>query len=172
MAKVHIINRSGIPHTENQTSQNTMEQYNAVWTIAIGSAKIITKTKDIEVTNISYNKAAISNFYDETPLKIEKSKHQWKATIRMNLFKKIVSNEPVKWEVFKLFFCILISILVSSTSPFAYTLIPLHNLIICPNYWYEIPLQAIQWCLLGSIYYSHVTGCCLNVEYIKAMGPL
>ena len=59
------------------------------------------------------------------------------------------------WTEFAEFFLfILVTVLLCSASSFIYTLIPLHNLILYPSYWYET--------LFISTYWSMWTGLCIT----------
>jgi hypothetical protein len=169
MAKVHPVTKNGTWSTENHICQHTVGKYNPILSIKIGNTNIKTKISENEVKNVSNDDTNISDSDDNDSLEFEKTQHRQKADLRMELFKKILCNEEVESNVTKFCVSIVVCILVTSASSFAFTLIPVHNLMLYPSYWYEFIFQGITWCIWIGIFYTYVNGYYLNIEYIKGI---
>ena len=101
----------------------------------------------------------------------EKELQERKSNRRLEAFREIIfrCNKPIKFGfIFTLYG--FFGILLSFISTISYTLIPVHNLIENPQYWYELPLQE-TFSLLPLYAAWYVLNCSnwLNVSYIKKM---
>jgi hypothetical protein len=86
----------------------------------------------------------------------------------METFKDILCNKPLEWKYWQLALTGFGGIIATSLSTSLYTLIPAHNVIKNPQYWYEAPLkwvltfhpiQELKWMYLCSFY--------TNTRFIK-----
>ena len=76
-------------------------------------------------------------------LQKEKEIHVLQSAIRIETFKDILCNNPLEWKYWQLAstgFCGIIATMISIS---LYTLMPAHNVIENPQYWYEDPLKWI-----------------------------
>ena len=90
-------------------------------------------------------------------LQLEKEQHECRMNVRDQLFRKILSNELVELDWTKQFFYMIATIVICGVAPFPLTLIPVHDVIRYPGYWYEYPLQALIWTLwVGIIYIRYI----------------
>ena len=102
-----------------------------------------------------------------TAIGIEKLEHQIKAEQRIQRFNDILSNTPSPngWTKYVVYGFSSLVITLLTTSQF--TLIPAHNVIHYPSYWYEFPLQSLVFGF--SIAAVTLIQCSywLNIRYIK-----
>ena len=101
-------------------------------------------------------------------IEIEEERHLIIASDRMEVFRHILRNTTSEYESWKYTFGAFACILLSILSTCAYTIIPTHNVIEDPRYWYE---SIIQFCfsylpvaagtkLYGFYFYT-------NIELVK-----
>jgi hypothetical protein len=150
--------------TKHDNSERTREQHNLAWAIDAGSTQLTSKPTETEVENVSDADTIDYNGSVDTVLSLEKARHKYKASLRMKLFQKILSNESIELELTKFVLYILITILVSAAPPLVFMLIPAHNLIVDPGYWYELLYQSIPWCIGLGIYTAFVLGYYSNID--------
>ena len=168
MSKVHAINNDGHLVTENQIFRNTEKENISMCIVEEVFKAATTNSPKIEVKRfISDESTTTSNTGVITTLELERIRHESKKKLRNILFKKILSNEADKLSLLKFGFGILATILVSSVSTFHFTLIPLHNAILYPSYWYETLFLFPVWYIWVAFYFTYVFGSYLNVVYIK-----
>ena len=104
-------------------------------------------------------------------IELEKMFHVKLAERRYEIFKKVVcrnSSEDIRsaWASFYGIACIVGPV----TSTFLYTLVPIHNVLQFPEYWFELPLQAMFG--LGPIWCFYIIYLCssyMNVRCIKTI---
>ena len=122
----------------------------------------------MESKQIFSNKSTtLTNTDVSTSLELETTLHESKANLRGKMFHKILSNEVVELSLTKFVFSVLVTILVSTASTFAFTLIPFHNMILYPSYWYEFLYLYPIWSIWAAIFFTYITGCYMNIAYIK-----
>ena len=166
MNKIHAVNNIDCnSFTKHWTLQRTREENELPGITEVGSSQLTTKPSELKEENRLSDDAIDSNNGVSRTLKLEKEHHEYKANIRMELFKKILSNEAIQLDFPKFVRYILITILISAASPLVFLLIPAHNLILENSYWYEVLCQAIPWCTWISIYTTYVLGYYLNIDY-------
>ena len=97
----------------------------------------------------------------------EKVAHETKSERRTLIFEDILSGVPLQDSIFKYILWGLTIILITLVATIPFTLIPVHNVILCPQYWYEFPLQTIlihcfacAFAILNCSYW-------MNINYIK-----
>ena len=107
-------------------------------------------------------------------IELEKAYHEEKREKRNKLFKDIICDDATEdissmWSL-----CYIVAtVAVPVASTFVYTLIPAHNVIQFPEYWYELPLQGIIG--LGPIWCSYIIYLCssyMNVRCIRTKSNL
>lgn len=99
-------------------------------------------------------------------LELEKSQHEWEANLRKKVFHKILSNEVVELSFSRFILRTLGIIVVSIVPTFTYTLIPLHNVVLYPYYWYETLYIFGMWSIWVAILNIYLSGYYLNIRYI------
>ena len=100
-------------------------------------------------------------------IEIEKKTHEMKLRRRMDTFKNILISTPNLTITWNCLFYILSSVVIILISTFPFTLIPAHNVILYPRFWYEFPLQVLGYgpqlaadILLHCSYW-------MNIDYIR-----
>ena len=73
----------------------------------------------------------------------EKEAHRWQAEQRTEVFEDIIYNMSPDYKSPKYILFSIIGILPALSSKWVYTLIPTHNVIQSPQYWYELPPQLM-----------------------------
>ena len=91
--------------------------------------------------------------------------------MRTLLFTELLSGNSnvlldLPWQSY--IFFIMATIVVCPAAPFAYTLIPAHNVILFPKYWYEYSIQGSTWAILLGLTLTHGAGCRMNIVYIHS----
>ena len=86
----------------------------------------------------------------------------------MNLIKKVLCNGLMELDWWKSLFGIFATIIICAVTPFSFTLIPLHNVILQPGYWYEIPLQFTNLTILIGLVLPYIIGKFLNIGRINS----
>ena len=126
-------------------------------------------TSEDEHTPPCYQNNAENDENSNIDLMLEKTHHEWVATLRTNTFGEILSNEyhltSFAWAKSVCYIFATITIAFAMTLPS--TIIPIHNPILCQDYWYELLFSFTLWdvlmCLVGVINWSIF----LNIDYIK-----
>ena len=97
----------------------------------------------------------------------EKLQHEWTAKEREDTFNAIVCNEPlsVPW---KKFFCHIIgTVCISAACTTPSSLIPVHNILEQPEYWYEVMIPLLPVIMINCLYIPSSCSYYINIEYIK-----
>ena len=89
-------------------------------------------------------------------LQLEKEQHEWRMNVRDQLFTNILSNGMVELDWKKHFFYMIATIVICGIAPFPLTLIPAHDVIRYPGYWYEFPLQVLIWTIWIGMLYPYI----------------
>ena len=91
---------------------------------------------------------------------------------RLERFNSILFNDasPVSWK--KLFLYVFGVIIVSFLSTVPLTLVPAHNLVLNPKYWYEILFHVTFSVILGSIVNSFMASHFLNIRQTKKISNI
>ena len=100
-------------------------------------------------------------------LEAEKAQYEWKSIARTELFKAILTSAPTELSWPKFIFWILGTLITSFIWTAPWTLIPSHNVVHNPEYWYEILLPITSMGLLNGIFWTFLTGSLMNTNYIK-----
>ena len=117
---------------------NIGKQKVLVWNVGNRITQPTINSLEIKHKKISSNESTTASNTDvTTSLEFEKAQHEWQSYQRAKLFQKILSNEKVEFPFRNFIFFILGTIIVCPASTFVYTLIPLHNVVMYPSYWYE-----------------------------------
>ena len=100
-------------------------------------------------------------------LELEKEQHEWNSNVRMESFEAILTSSPVhsSWPAF--IFRILATILMSVVCTAPWSLIPAHNVVRNPEYWYDILLPTACSCLMTSLFFTFLTSTVMNINYIR-----
>ena len=129
-------------------------------------------TKVIPITPIEISSDEVTNHNHDhndssRAIELEMVKHEIKADIRLKTFEDILSNSPNQISVPKYLLYGVISVVITWISISPFSLIPVHNIILYPNYWYEFPLQM---CGYGPLLAAFIILHCsywMNIDYIK-----
>ena len=97
-------------------------------------------------------------------LQLEKELHEWRRNVRIQLFKKLLSNGLIELDWPKCIFYIIATIFICAAAPFPFTLIAAHNLILFPGYWYEYTLQSLIWPIGFGIWFPYWTAHYMNID--------
>ena len=170
MTGIHDIKNKDYSANKTHILQNTGQQNVSVWTTGNVSTKQTIKTLITKHKNVSSDESTNhSNAEVITSLEVERAQHENKAYLRTNLFKQILVDEQIELSTLNFFLFILGTILVCSASTFIYTLIPLHNVIIYPSYWYEILFISTSWSIWAGFSITYYCGWYLNLSYISGV---
>ena len=107
-------------------------------------------------------------------LELEKEQHELRRNVRILLFTELLSGNSsalfeLRWQ--KYIFFLMATIVLCPVSPFAVTLIPAHNVILYPNYWYEYLLQGSTWIIQAGLTLTYAAGCSMNINYLQSPQP-
>ena len=102
-------------------------------------------------------------------IELEKVLHLQKSEERYRVFQNILRDDSPKYGFeFQALTYGLLSILASAASTILYTFIPVHNIILFPEYWFELPLQIMFTLLpLWSMYIIFRCSYYMNIHFIK-----
>ena len=105
----------------------------------------------------------------EREIEFEKLLHLQKSEERFQVFQNILRDESPKYGFeFQTLIHGLLFILASAGSTIVYTFIPVHNIILFPEYWFELPLQIMFTLLpLWSMYIIFRCSYYMNIHFIK-----
>ena len=120
----------------------------------------------IEITESSSESMTCAQSSCLEPFDEEKSSHEEIALNRITTFKCIVLNEKIEysWEEYILYpFCL---VLLSFSSTIPLSLIPAHDLILYPEYWYESLFHGVLLSTWSFAYWCITAGMVLNITYI------
>ena len=113
----------------------------------------------------SENKAVAYNC-----IQAEKEHHVFQSVKRHDTFKNILLNKSTDKISPKYALFAFIGIIPALTSKWIYTLIPVHNVIENPNYWYELPLQLmIGYLVIWATYGTFACSYFMNIKYIRKL---
>ena len=120
---------------------------------------------DYKVSKIEEFNHIISYGVDkDEELENERTYFHQKAKDRAEKFDKILGNSPLRLSPTKFCFYILGSIVISVGSTFFCSLIPAHNLMTHPDFWFEMLLPALPWSILNGVYFSFVASSYMNIN--------
>ena len=120
----------------------------------------------IEITESSSESMTCAQSSCLEPFDEEKISHEEIALNRITTFKCIVLNEKIEysWEEYILYpFCL---VLLSFSSTIPLSLIPAHDLILYPEYWYESLFHGVLLSTWSFAYWCITAGMVLNITYI------
>ena len=102
----------------------------------------------------------------------EKRLHEEKAQSRKELFESIIQNEPTKFSSTDLLFYPFAIILVGFLVLVPFCFFPAHDLIILPEYWYELLAHGTYFTIFNSLFWTYMSGSFLNLSYFHQARPL
>ena len=122
-----------------------------------------TVSTDALADSHEWTKVAASN-----AIQNEKEAHRWQAEQRTEVFEDIIYNVSPDYNSLKYILFSIIGILPALSSKWFYTLIPTHNVILNPQYWYELPPQLMLGFLpIWATYSIFACSYFMNIKYIK-----
>ena len=130
----------------------------------------MTKVNPITPIDISSDQLANHNHDQNTSsraIELEMANHELKADIRLKTFEDILSNSPNQMSIPKYLFYGVLSVLITWVSISPFSLIPVHNIVLYPNYWYEFPLQLFGYGPLLSAFIILHCSYWMNIDNIK-----
>ena len=109
------------------------------------------------LNNIEHNIRYEREDSDES-LEHEKSNHEERNKLRNDTFVALISGKHTETSWTKGILLLILVVLIGFPSTFLYTLVPMHDLLMYPGYWYEIlfhgsilhTLRSIAFCLPAS----------------------
>ena len=111
-----------------------------------------------------------SNKSAEDELKEEKNTQIIRARKRMEIFETILSNTCSEFSSLKYIFIAFATTLGCIIGTCLYMVIPVHNLIEHPKYWYEFPMQyTISFVPLYAAHIMYDFAFCMNIDSIKTI---
>ena len=105
----------------------------------------------------------------EVSLESEKIQHEEKANKRQKLFKDILVNTKDDFSMTKLILYSCCVIIAGLTSTVVYAIIPAHDLVLRPEFWYEAVFHGAYMAALSWMSYSIVGGYILNLNFTKTI---
>ena len=122
---------------------------------------------DICTNNLSRNDLGENT--SSTEIGLEKLEHELKSEQRIKLFNDILSNSPTQnsWIRYVLYGLSSLVITLLATSQF--TMIPAHNIIHYPEYWYEFPLQSLVFGFILAAFILFQCSYWMNIRYIRKL---
>ena len=127
---------------------------------------IINKDETLSAVHHSTNQCNIDSDLSKLTLDWERTKHEEKASIRCKNFRAIISNELIKFSWIKLFAASFTIIFFGFVMNIPLTLIPYHDLVQYPKYWYELLLPGTYSGLMGFSYRCITSGSYMNIEHL------
>ena len=87
------------------------------------------------------------------------------------MFEDILDNTPSRHVPLKYIFKVFYGIILLLISITVYTLIPVHNVVLHPQYWYELPIQ-VTFSFIPTFAAYHVYRCYygFNISKVKTLG--
>ena len=103
-------------------------------------------------------------------IQAEKEHHAFQSVKRHDTFKNILLNKSIDKVSPKYALFAFVGIIPALTSKWIYTLIPVHNVIEYPGYWYELPLQLmIGYLVIWATYGTFACSYFMNIKYIRKL---
>ena len=101
----------------------------------------------------------------------EKVKHTLISEERTRVFEDILDNTPSRHVSLKYIFKVFYGLIVLLISITVYTLVPVHNVVLHPQYWYELPIQ-VTFSFIPTFAAYHVYRCYygFNISKVKTLG--
>jgi hypothetical protein len=138
----------------------------------------MTSVHPVEVINVSTIDSSRNNLEQDLDIssvqdissidiEIEKFDHESKSDQRTHNFLEILSNTPNQISTLKYILFGFCSIVLSLVPSFSFILIPVHNVILQPDYWYELPLQHIGDGIVLAAFAVIHSSYWMNIGYIK-----
>ena len=103
----------------------------------------------------------------DTSLQSEKILYEEVARKRLETFNSILFDEPIIFDWKKMFLYTFGIIIISVSSTIPYSLIPAHDLVLSPEYWYEVLFHATYGSIWGSCLNSFKASYFLNIRQIQ-----
>ena len=128
------------------------------------SLRQLSRVAIFPVSQDAMNENQQSNDSPEFLLDFEKRKHEEKEFERNEKFKMIICDGQLESSLVKLLFLTFGITFFGYLNSISLTLIPYHNLVQSPEYWYEILLPALHMGGLISVYRCIVIGSYMNME--------
>ena len=97
----------------------------------------------------------------------EKLQHEWTAKEREDTFKAIVCNDQLSVPWKKSFCHIIGTVFISAACTIPSSLIPVHNILQQPEYWYEVMIPLLPVIMINCLYIPSSCSYYINIEYIR-----
>ena len=122
------------------------------------------------VLNVDENNAETSrNATADEILNLERYRNEDNAHLRNQTLKAILTNAPVEVSWTKTIFCTCIIIILSFSTTVPYSLIPTHDLVQQPEFWYEIIFHGTIINTFNSVYFCVLAGYFGNMSHIRKL---
>ena len=121
-----------------------------------------TKKSICNLFSITNNEGSI-NIFDEKIIQDEKQ------NFRKLKFREVFSDSQMQLSVGRILMDIMVTIIGSFMLTLVYSAIPLHNTIDHPEFWYEILLPRVVFCVFMGSSYNFIAGKALNVRHIYSL---
>ena len=105
----------------------------------------------------------------EEKLHLERYRNEDNAYLRNQTLKAILTNAPVEVSWTKTIFCTCIIIILSFSTTVPYSLIPAHDLVQHPEFWYEIIFHGTIINILNSVNFCVLAGYFGNISHIRKL---
>ena len=122
-----------------------------------------------EVSSVSKYSRGLNNEnedYSELNLESEKREHEEKSLQRYKKFEFVILNELTEFSWIKLYTVSLMIILSGFVMTTPLTLIPYHDLVQHPEYWFELCFSGTYSGIMGFCFRCITTGSYMNIEYL------
>ena len=119
------------------------------------------------IENCSFKDRYVDNQDNiDTSLEQEKVRHEEKELQRKQLLADIIINKPSSASFTKSLCYTLVIILIGFSFTIPFTIIPAHDIIKFPKYWYELFFHSTMSETLGNITFCLLAGYLLNIHHI------
>ena len=128
----------------------------------------VTHAGDNRFRKIENQDAEKWNLYLDT----ERAQNEEKAQTRTEIIKSIIQNQAANLPWTDLFFYPLVIILISFLFMVPFCLLPAHDLVKNPDFWYEFLFHNTYYAIAHSSFWTYLAGSYLNLGYFYNARPL
>ena len=136
----------------NQTSENNSDK-KILNVVSRNTRETVQSTNAIEEQSLVFS------------LESERRQHEEKLNRRQERFKNILDNLPGEFSLTRLILYNLAIITIGFAATIPYTVIPAHDLVLYPEFWYEILFHGAIFVAIVYVSYSCVAGYLMNLRY-------
>ena len=136
----------------NQTSENNSDK-KILNVVSRNTRETVQSTNAIEEQSLVFS------------LESERRQHEEKLIRRQERFKNILDNLPGDFSLTRLILYNLAIIAIGFAATIPYTVIPAHDLVLYPEFWYEILFHGAIFVAIVYVSYSCVAGYLMNLRY-------